>query len=168
MRQHFQEANIQRYPAMREDLGDFSADEQAKEYERVNSFYQEGPAAYVIVAPTGEDMMGPMQLGSELAADIAAAFLVAAVVFNLSHGGTLIQRWLIVVALAVFAWLTLTASFSIWYRFPWSFSLDGLWGVLSEWGVAGLLIAALSRPYSQRKQLGAAGAAVHPGDYNIG
>jgi hypothetical protein len=45
--------------------------------------------------------------------------------------------------MAIFGWLSLSASFGIWYRFPWPFIRDDLLCAILEWCVAGAAIAGI-------------------------
>jgi hypothetical protein len=125
---------------------DMAAEEQAKEWERLSTLYKEGPAAFIVVAPTGEEMMGPMQLGPEFGTNVLAALIAAWIVFSTAPGTSYPKRWLIVLMLGLFTWVCTSASYAIWYRFPWPFILDGLLASLIEWGFAGLVIAAIAWP----------------------
>ena len=59
--------------------------------------------------------------------------------------GSFAKRWLAVLAMGVFAWFSLSASYGIWYRFPHDFVHDEFYCAVLEWGVAGLAIAAIVR-----------------------
>jgi hypothetical protein len=100
----------------------------------------------IVVAPTGEDMMGPKELGLELATNIGAALIAAWIISRTAPKMGFITRWIIVVLLGVFTWLSTSASFYIWYRFPMATILDGLYAALLEWALAGLVIALIVRP----------------------
>jgi hypothetical protein len=119
--------------------------DQAKVYAEVNERYKAGPAGLLLIAPTGEDMMGAKTLGLEWATDTLAALLVAWIVSLMASDVSFVRRWIAVVAIGGVAWLSLTASYGIWYRFPHAFVDDELYCVLLEWGVAGLAIAAIAR-----------------------
>jgi hypothetical protein len=134
------------FPEMAENYDKMTEPEQKIEEDRLNADYRSGPSGFVIIAPTGEDLMGWKQLGGELAANIMAACLVAFVVAHLSTYTSFARRWLLVVLLGPISWLSLTLSFALWYRFPIAFIQDGLFGALIEWTLAGAPIAALVRP----------------------
>jgi hypothetical protein len=119
--------------------------DQERVYNELNEHYKAGPAGLLLIAPTGEDMMGPKQLGFELATDTLAAFIAAWIVSLMARDVAFIQRWGAVVCMGVFAWLSLTASYGIWYRFPHEFVHDELLCAVIEWGVAGAAIAAVVR-----------------------
>jgi hypothetical protein len=134
------------FPEMPENIAKMTEAEQKIEYDRFNEIYRNGPAGFVVIAPTGEDMMSWKQLVGELVADVLAALLAAFVVAHLSTYTTFARRWLLVVLLGPISWLSLTLSFALWYRFPLEFIQDGLFAALIEWTLAGAPIAALVRP----------------------
>lgn len=140
------EAGIYAYPACAGKNEGLSAEEQQKAWERLNEEYKKGPAGLLVVAPTGEDAMGPKQLGLELATNVVAALIAAWIVSRTAPGTGFFTRWTIVVLLGAFTWVSTSASFAIWYRFPVPFILDGLYSSLIEWALAGLLIALVVRP----------------------
>lgn len=150
MREHFAgqklEPGMYGFPHAADGFEKMSEAEQKLEWERLSELYKKGPAAYLVVAPTGEDMMGPMQLGPEFATNVLAALIAAWIVASLAPGTSYPARWLIVLLLGAFTWISTSASFAIWYRFPWTFILDELYASLIEWGLAGLVIAAIARP----------------------
>lgn len=125
---------------------DTPKEQRDKLYEEVNKRYKEGPNGILLVGPTGEDMMGPRQLGFEAAANVAMALIAAWILSLLAPGANYYTRWLIVLLMGVAAWLSMDASYAIWYRFPWPFIRDQLLCALFEWGVAGLVIAAIAKP----------------------
>lgn len=133
------------FPEMPEDLARRPADEQKREQARVNAAYKEGPSAFIIVAPTGDDMMGPSTLLSEALTNVGAALMVAWIVAQAAPSGVF-KRWLICVVFAVASWLSLIASYGIWYRFPANFVHDELFCTTFEWALAGLAIAVIVKP----------------------
>jgi len=139
------------FPAMKEGYDKLPKEERDKEFERVNELYKQGPAGILVIAPTGEDMMGRPQLIGECVSNVLAALVAACILVCLAPGTSYPVRWVVVLMLGLFTWLSTSASFAIWYRFPWEFILDGLYGSLIEWGVAGLAIAAIARPAEEKK-----------------
>jgi hypothetical protein len=116
-----------------------------QKYSESNERYKAGPAGMLLVAPTGEDMMGAKQLGLELATDIIAAFMASWIVSLMAADIGVCRRWLAVLLMGAFAWFSITASYGIWYRFPHNFVHDEFLCAVLEWGVAGLAIAAIVR-----------------------
>jgi hypothetical protein len=45
--------------------------------------------------------------------------------------------------MAIFGWVSLTASYGIWYHFPWPFIRDDLLCTILEWCVGGAAIAGI-------------------------
>ncbi|MEQ1902626.1 MAG: hypothetical protein ABL888_00405 [Pirellulaceae bacterium] len=144
------EPGIYGFPAMSPNFPSMSADEQTAEWERVGKLYKEGPAVISIVAPRGEEMMSGQQLGGEAFFNILAALVVAFVASHFSDRCRLLTRWSLIVLIGVSGWLALSTSLAVWYRFPWSFTMDGLYVVLIEWAMAGLAIALIVPPYGNQ------------------
>jgi hypothetical protein len=117
-----------------------------KKNEELNARYKAGPSGVIVIAPTGEDMMSGATLGMEFATNVIAALLAAWVVSLLAAEIGFMQRSLVVLALGVFSWFSLSASYGIWYRFPHAFIHDEFYCAALEWGLAGLAIAAIVRP----------------------
>lgn len=135
---------LYRLPALAEGYEKMSGDDLKKEQERFAKAYKEGPSGIVVIAPTGEEPMGPQQLIAEFVTNLLAALIAAWIVANTSVGATYFIRWVVVLNLGLFTWLCTSASFGIWYRFPVEFIRVGLYGSLIEWGIAGLAIAAIA------------------------
>lgn len=111
----------------------------------VNERYKAGPSGMLLIAPTGQDMMGGETLGKELASNIVAAWLAAWVVSLVGADVGFGRRWFAVLVMGVMGWVSLAASYGIWYRFPHAFLHDELLCAVLEWSVAGLAIAAIVR-----------------------
>lgn len=104
----------------------------------LNEEYKAGPAGIVVIAPTGVDMMGPSTLAMELATNIGCALIVAWIANQCRPG--YLNRFLVIMLAGLFGWLSIGESYHIWYRFPWEFIRDELYGALSEWSIAGLFM----------------------------
>src|SRR5262245_43935636 len=107
--------------------------------------YKAGPSGILVMAPTGEEPMSMHQLGAEFATGTVAALIAAWIVSLASSEVGFVRRLLAVLAMGMFAWVSLIASYAIWYRFPHNFVHDELFCAVLEWGVAGLAIAAIVR-----------------------
>lgn len=140
------EPGIYGFPQLDANFDRLSSADQTSEEERLKAAYREGPTGYWIIAPNGEDMAGPRQFGSELVANILAAFMAAFVAAHLSSYTTFVRRWLLIALIGPVAWLSLVASYAIWYRYPIPFVLDGLYAAIIEWVLAGAAIAFIVRP----------------------
>jgi hypothetical protein len=134
---------IYMFPQMPPDM---PKDQKDRIYEEINQRYKQGPNGMLVVGPTGEDMMGPQQLGFEAATNVVAALIAAWIVSMLAPSTIFPARWLVVLLMGAMAWFSISASYAIWYRFPWPFILDELYCALLEWGVAGLVITAIAKP----------------------
>ncbi len=110
-----------------------------------NERYKAGPAGMLLIAPTGQDMMNAETLGKEFGSNVLAALLVSWIVSLAGADIGFIRRWLAVLVIGLITWVSLAASYGIWYRFPHAFLHDELFCALIEWGVAGLAIAAIVR-----------------------
>ncbi|MFO1066271.1 MAG: hypothetical protein U0892_20630 [Pirellulales bacterium] len=108
--------------------------------------YQAGPVGILLVGPSGEEPMGAKQLQGEFVADVIAALIAAILLSQTAPGLSFFRRWSMVALLAPLSWASLTYSYYLWYRFPFNFILDGLFGAIIEWSIAGLVIAALVKP----------------------
>jgi hypothetical protein len=126
-------------------LEDSDQQDHSQAFAEFNERYKAGPNGLLLIGPTGEDVMGPKQLGLELAANVVAALLAAWIVSLIAADVGFVQRWGAVLIMGVFTWFSVAASYGIWYRFPQRFVLDELLGAALEWGVAGLAIAAIVR-----------------------
>lgn len=110
----------------------------------INERYGAGPSGMLLIVHKGPVLMGE-NLGKEFFSNVIAALMASWVVSLIAVEVSFVHRWLAVVAPGTFSWFSLTASYGIWYRFPHDFVHDELYCVLLEWGVAGLVIAAIVR-----------------------
>lgn len=115
----------------------------AVEQNRFGEQWKAGPSGLLIIAPPGEDVMPPKTLILELSSNIVAALIAAWIVSLLSADRPFLWRWKVVVLMALFGWVSLIASYGIWYHFPWPFIRDDLLCTILEWCVGGAAIAAL-------------------------
>jgi hypothetical protein len=133
------------FPDHPANFNELSAEEQERLMAEINERYKAGPNGWIIIGPTGQDMMGPLQFGGEIAANIAGA-LIAATIVALMASSCFTTRWLTVALMGVFGWLSISASHYLWYRFPGLWVRDEFFAALLEWGLAGLVIAAIVKP----------------------
>jgi len=121
-----------------EDMADYDDEAKAKAAGERSAAM---PYAFVVYQPQGIDIINNMgrNLGLELATNILAALLAA---FIVSHAATnLGRRALLVVAMGLFAWLSISVPYWNWYRFPLDFTLANLAMQVIGWGLAGFAIA---------------------------
>jgi hypothetical protein len=107
-----------------------------------NERYAAGPSGMLLIVHKGPLSMGE-NLGKEFITNVIAALMASWIVSLIAAEVLFIRRWLAVVAMGLFSWFSLAASYGIWYRFPHDFVHDEFWCGLLEWGVAGLAIAAI-------------------------
>jgi hypothetical protein len=113
--------------------------------EEFNARYREGNGM-LIVGRMGEDPMTASELGKEAASNVVLALLCAWIVSQLHPRVNYFGRALVVVVIGLIAWLSISASHNIWYRFHWDWARDELFVVALEMIVAGLAIGAIVRP----------------------
>ncbi|MGI8982010.1 MAG: hypothetical protein ACR2FY_22485 [Pirellulaceae bacterium] len=131
------EHKVYTFPAM-PDKGKGAEDQQ-----RYADEWKAGPSGFLIIAPPGEEPMSGMTLVLELVTNIIAALIAAWIVSLLSQEKPFLWRWKVVVLMAIFGWVSLSASYGIWYRFPWPFIRDDLLCTILEWCVGGAAIAGI-------------------------
>ena len=145
-RKHFPDAGVYGFPHPPKDFKTMSKADQEKTWHELGEEYKKGPSAFVIVAPTGEEMMDWKTLTSEFGTNVLAALFAAIVVSMTRPSIGFCGRWFVCFLFGAFAWVSVNASYHIWYRFPWAWVQDELFCSLLEVGVAGIVIAAIVRP----------------------
>jgi hypothetical protein len=133
LKEHQLPPAIYAYPQMPKDKSPAEMDPFMKKWAA-------GPSGFLIVAPTG-DMQMPKMLGLELLTNVIAALIAAWIVSLISADKPFLWRWKVVVLIAIFGWVSLVASYGIWYSFPWPFIRDDLLCTILEWSVGGAAIA---------------------------
>jgi hypothetical protein len=123
------------FPQMPKDTSPAEMDRFAKEW-------KPGPGGFLIVAPPGDMNMGKM-LGLEFLSNVIAALIAAWIVSLISADKPFLWRWKVVVLMGIFGWMSIVASYGIWWQFPWAFIRDDLLCTILEWCVGGAAIAAI-------------------------
>jgi len=125
------------------DEGREMSEEEARAWEAKN---MAGPAGLLLYHPHGESPMGPGQLGTQFAADVVAALLACLLLSwtVVSYG----RRVLFVALMGLFAWVSISAPYWIWYRFPTDFIVGEAIGQVVGGLLAGLAVAAIVKPAS--------------------
>jgi hypothetical protein len=126
------------------DMGKKLSDAEQKAWE---AKYQKGPSGILVVQPNGAEVMAPRQLLIELATNIGAALIAALILTQVKAGYA--GRVLVVVAMALFGFLSISASYWNWYGFPTQFEIGEATDQLGGWLLGGLALAAIVRPVSQ-------------------
>ncbi|MFN0277400.1 MAG: hypothetical protein ACKVRN_02245 [Pyrinomonadaceae bacterium] len=105
--------------------------------------YKEGPTAFLIYHPTGEDLMSMKQFGVELGSNIAAALVVGMI---LLLGAVSFSRGVTIATLVGLAgWLSINVSYWNWYRFPTNFVTPELIDQTVGWLLSGFVLAFILR-----------------------
>jgi hypothetical protein len=128
------------YPDMPTGQDRYDAEKMAEASKR----FEAGPTGLLLVARGGNDPMLEM-LGKEFVTNLLSAVLAAWIIGLAGADVGFGRRWLAVVAIGLIAWLSLAASYGIWYRFPHDFIHEEAICTIAEWAVAGLAIAAIAR-----------------------
>lgn len=136
-------AGVYGFPEMPKDFGALPVEEQTKVWNEINARYMQGPAALIIVAPPGEEMMGTEVLVKEFVSNVVVGLLLAWIAAQLQGGPGL--RWLVTVVIGLAAWVSTMYSYHVWYRFPLPWMTDELYGQLFEAALAGVPIALVVR-----------------------
>lgn len=106
--------------------------------------FKQGPSGLIaITAGPGQEMF-PKQLGSELVTNIIGAYIAA--ILAAMMVGSIMRRAFAITLLAIFASVSLTFSYWIWYGFPAAFVLGEMVTETVGWFLAGLVIAKLVPP----------------------
>ncbi|MBC7854728.1 MAG: hypothetical protein IAF94_14955 [Pirellulaceae bacterium] len=101
-----------------------------------------GPSGFLIVAPPGDMNMG-LILGLEFLTCTIAALIAAWIVSLISADKPFLWRWKVVVLMGIFGWVSIVASYGIFWQFPWPFIRDDLLCTILEWCVGGAAIAGI-------------------------
>jgi hypothetical protein len=139
---HFPSEGVYFYPPMPADPSNVTQQDRTA----LNDAYKKGPAGLIVIAPTGQDLMGPMQFGGEFATNVFAALLAAAIVAMLRPDAGFAGRWAAVFLMGLMTWVAVNASYYLWYRFPLLWVRDELICTMAEWAAAGIAIALIVRP----------------------
>jgi hypothetical protein len=121
------------YPGI--DMKSASAEDQTAWEAKIRS----GPTGMVLYHPNGGEPLSPKQLASELLTNILAATLAACLASMMT--GSYGRRVFGIAHLGLFAWLSISVSYWIWYGFPGSFIVAEGIDQFVSWALAGLVIA---------------------------
>ena len=132
------------FPAMPKDKSSAEMDPFIKKW-------TEGPSGFLIVAPPGDMNMGTM-IGLEFLTGTIAALIAAWIVSLISADKPFLWRWKVVVLMGIFGWMSIVASYGIWWQFPWAFIRDDLLGAILEWCVGGAAIAGIVHGGAKEKK----------------
>ena len=118
---------------------DMSRTPTSDEWKALGAKTEAGPTAFLVYHPTGTKMLTPGQLIREalfnILGGLIAAFIISATVAPLATRGVMVML------MGLFAWLSISASYWNFYRFPGAFTIgEGLDQVIG-WLIGGFLIA---------------------------
>jgi hypothetical protein len=114
------------------------------EEEQFAAKMKQGPSGLLIITASGGVPLAPSQLIWELVTNIVAAYIAA--VLAAMMVGSYMRRAFAITLLAVFATVSLSLSYWIWYKFPAAFVLGELITELVGWFLAGVAIAKIVPP----------------------
>lgn len=109
--------------------------------------YMEGPNGLLFIGRKNEKPMTPRELGMECGTNVVAALLCSFILALMSPKNGFATRLCVCFLIGLIAWLSIDASYGIWYRFPNVWVMDGLIGSLTEWLIAGALMSAIVKPF---------------------
>ena len=145
LKNYFPEPGFYGTPSRPKDWANMTMEQKKPEMEKIGEEYKKG-AAYIVIPPTGQEMMTNETLAKEFGSNVIACLLASIVVAmtrpSIGFGG----RWFIVVLMGLFSWASVNASYHIWYRFPWEWVQDELMCAALEAAIAGVAIAAIVVP----------------------
>ena len=104
-----------------------------------------GPSGLLLYHPAGAPVMNAGTFVGEIGSDVLAALIAALVLSHLSLRG-LLPRAGLVSLLGVFAWLSISLSYLIWYGYPAPFVLAEGVDQAVGWFLGGLAMAAIIPP----------------------
>jgi hypothetical protein len=105
--------------------------------------YMAGPHGIIVYHGQGSSPLSPRQLLVELVANILACIVAALVLTRVVAGFG--SRVMAATGFGLIAWLSVSASYWIWYGFPRPFALAEAVDQVVGWFLAGLVLAALLR-----------------------
>lgn len=106
--------------------------------------HEEGPTALIIYRPTGQPIMNPKQMLTELASNILAALIVGIIfMWSVASFG---KRVIIAVLIGLTGWASICISYWNWYQFPGAFILAELFDQVVSWFLTGLVLAFIIKP----------------------
>jgi hypothetical protein len=139
---HFPGEGIYALPPMPHDMRNMSKADQ----DALNEAYKKGPAGLIVVAPTGQDMMGLIQLGGQFVSGFLCSLFAAIIVALMRADVGFAGRWAAIFLMGIVTWLAVNAPYCLWYRFPWPWVQDELFCTMVNWALAGIAIAAIVKP----------------------
>ena len=122
---------------------DMSHRPSPEEYKAYEAKYVAGPTGILVIGLGGNPVITSRQLSSELLTTILAGLIAAFVVSQTT--APFGRRVLIVMLMGLFAWLTISTSYRIWYGFPTGYVVAECIDQVVGWLFGGLAIAWMYR-----------------------
>jgi hypothetical protein len=142
---HFPKPGVYFFPTMPMDPN-MTKEEKDAAFEKYKEEFKTGQGAFISIAPTGQEFDMMKFFVPEIITNVVGAFLISLVIAMTRPGLGFGGRWIAVLLIGVFSWVSINTSYHIWYRFPQEWVLDELYCALIEWALAGLAIAAIVKP----------------------
>ena len=139
MTEHLPESGLYFIPGMDPAL----ESDPAKQWDEAAERMASGPVALMVVRKDGHSGMAK-ELVLEGIANICGALIAALIICCIPCA--FFCRVLVVMALGLFSWISIDASYVIWYGFPVEYAAGQLIDHLVGWLLAGLAIAAIVKP----------------------
>jgi hypothetical protein len=123
---------------------DMSHEPTAEEQKDWEQRHARGPTGVLVIHPQGKQYSLARNLGLEFVSNLMAALVVALMVSQMS--GVFPIRAAAGAGFGLFSWLSISASYAIWYSFPADFTQAEAIDQVVGWLLAGVAIAAVSKP----------------------
>lgn len=144
MTEHLPESGLYFIPGMDPAL----ASDPTQQYDEAAERMANGPVVMMTIAKEGSVGM-TKELALEGITNICGALVAGLIIWCISC--SFLCRVLVVMALGLFSWITIDASYVIWYGFPIEYGIGQLIDHLVGWFLAGLAIAAIVKPCAKCK-----------------
>ena len=122
---------------------DMSKTPTAEEQQAWAAKYKEGPTAFLVYYPTGDDVFTPRQFITQFGSDFGAA-LLGAIILSLA-AVTFLRGVIISTLIGLAGWTAILVPYWTWYKFPWAFVRGDLIDQIAGWFLAGLVLAFVLR-----------------------
>jgi hypothetical protein len=124
-----------------------SAEELKAKENEIKQRYSQGPNGMLLIWKNSDELIDPKLIGMELGSNVIAALLCSFILACMSPRNGFAIRLAVCFLIGLISWLSIEASYGIWYQFPSVWVTDGLIGSLAEWLIAGVLMSAIVKPF---------------------
>lgn len=138
------------FPEMQSNVASDDKNPAAKSAQSEKEYVERlkrGPNGMLVMWKNTDQLMDPKLVGMEAATNIAAALLCSFILACMSPRNGFTVRLCVCFLIGLISWLSIEASYGIWYQFPNLWIMDGLIGSLAEWLIAGVLMSAIVKPF---------------------